>query len=490
MKLSKYLSGLEYETNIENIDDIEITGVTSDSRQWKTGCIYVCIKGEKFDGHSVAEKAIESLVGVVVVEKDLGLERQIIVKNTRSAYGILCSNHFENPSEKFTLVGVTGTNGKTTITSLIKNMLSSLGHKVGLIGTIQNEIGDMALPAKYTTPDPYQLHAMFARMAEAGCEYVIMETSSHALDQFRLEKCNFAVGVFTNLTHDHLDYHNTMEEYFQAKKRLVDKCEKFIVNIDDQYGKKLACEIADSVITCSVVDDSASFLTKNICPQMDGNTFDLICGDVCENGKIPMPGAFSVMNGLQAVATVMALGFSSKEAVATLGNAKGVAGRCEVINTGKFEFTIIRDYAHAPDSLEKMTATLKQHAKGRLVTLFGCAGNRDRKKRPDMGIAAGRYSDFIILTSDNPRSEDEIQIMEDCKPGLDQCKVTYKMIADRYTAIIYAIDNLKKDDVLLLAGKGHEDYQVLQDETIYFDEKVLVEEILAAKGAYSLVVDE
>ena len=478
MNLSQYLQGLSYTTSMTQIDHIEVQDVTADSRQIKKGGIFVCIKGGKFDGHSVAQQAVEQQAAAVVVEHDMGLENQVVVENTRSAYAILCGNHFGNPAQSMKLVGVTGTNGKTTITCLIKSILTSLGKKVGLMGTIQNEILDLVLPAKYTTPDPYQLHAMLARMLEAGCEYVVMETSSHALDQHRIDGCHFAVGIFTNLTHDHLDYHNTMEEYFKAKVKLVDMCDQFITNIDDEYGQILTDRLGGKAITCSVERDDAAYTAKDIRFSQEGNQFILVGNSIIERVKIAMPGKFSIMNSMQAIVATMTLGIKSNDAVGAIARCCGVTGRAEVIPTGDRNFTIIRDYAHAPDSLEKITLALGEFAKGRIVILFGCAGNRDRTKRAEMGEAAAKHSDFVILTSDNPRDEDQLQIINDCKPGLDKGKVPYKIIPDRYTAILWAIDNLEDGDLLILAGKGHEDYQVLHDETIYFDEKVLVEEIL------------
>ncbi len=478
MKLNDYLAGLVYKTNINDIGDVEVLGITSDSRQVRKGYVFICIKGEKFDGHSVAEQMLDKKAVAVVTDHDMGLANQIIVENTRNAYAIICANHFGNPAKRLKLIGVTGTNGKTTITCLIKNMLEKLGRKAGLMGTIQNEIGDLCLPAKYTTPDPIQLHAMFARMVEAGCEYVVMETSSHALDQHRLDGLEFEIGVFTNLTHDHLDYHKTMEEYFEAKAKMVGMCKHIITNIDDSYGEVIAQRFGEGAITCSLDRNDADYTAKNIKYRQSGSKFVLVGNGFIERVTLAMPGKFSVMNGIQSMVTMLVLGYDSAETALALADCHGVTGRAEIIPTGDRGYTIIRDYAHTPDALEKITAALKELAEGRLITLFGCAGNRDRSKRPDMGEAAAKHSDFVVLTSDNPRGEDMMQIINDCKPGLDREKVKYKIIPDRYAAILWAIDNLKEGDLLLLAGKGHEDYQVLHDETIYFDEKVLVEEFL------------
>ncbi len=480
MTLDQYLLGLSHSTNLkENPKEVEITALTSDSRQIRPGCLFVCIKGGKFDGHTAAPQALAEGAAAVVTERDLGLERQILVENTRSAYALLCAAHFGHPSRRLKLIGVTGTNGKTTVTYLLKSILASCGKKTGLLGTIHNEILDMVLPAKYTTPDPYQLHAMLARMVEAGCEYVVMETSSHALDQHRLDGCVFEAGIFTNLTQDHLDYHGTMENYFQAKAKLFGLTKRAVVNGDDSYGRRLRESLGEGCVTWSLEGKEADYAAREITFGADGSRFLLTGkGGLSLPVTIPMPGRFSVSNAMAAAATAMELGFAPEDVAKGLASCTGVTGRAEVIPTGR-NFTVIRDYAHTPDGLEKITSTLREFATGRIMTLFGCAGNRDRTKRPDMVRCAARYSDFIVLTSDNPRDEDPIQIIEDAKPGFDKCDTPYIIIPDRYTALLWALEHIQPGDILLLAGKGHEDYQVLHDETIYFDEKVLVEQLLA-----------
>ncbi|MEG1874427.1 MAG: UDP-N-acetylmuramoyl-L-alanyl-D-glutamate--2,6-diaminopimelate ligase [Angelakisella sp.] len=477
MTLRDYLLGIPNTTAADNLE-LAITGVTDDSRQITKGCIYVCITGTRFDGHAVAAQMLEEGAAMVVVDHDLGLSRQVVVENTRVAYALLCANHFGNPAKKLRMLGVTGTNGKTTITFLIKSILTAAGRKVGLIGTIQNEIIDMVLPAKKTTPDPYQFHAMLARMVEAGCEFVVMEASSQALDQHRLEGCRFEVAIFTNLSRDHLDYHGDMERYFLAKRKLFDICDHAIVNIDDEHGVRLAEELGRKTVTCSLQNDAARFTAKNIECAADSSKFVLVTEGLIERMRVPMPGMFSVMNAMQAAIAALVVGLPAPQVAAGLSACKGVIGRAEVLPNGGRDFTIIRDFAHGPDSLEKTLTVLKPFVKGRLVTLFGCAGNRDRTKRPYMGACVAANSDFVILTSDNPRDEDPMQIIEDTKPGLDQYKTPYRIIPDRYTAIVWAIDNLQPGDMLLLAGKGHEDYQVLHDETIYLDERLVVEQLL------------
>lgn len=473
MKLSELLQAVRCENQIE---DREIAKVTCDSREVAQQAVFVCIKGQKFDGHSAAA-ALADTAAAVVCERDLGLANQILVPDTREAYGIICGNFYGNPAAKMKLVGITGTNGKTTITYLLKHLLEDAGKKVGLIGTIHNEIGDMDVPATHTTPDPAELHVLFSRMLGAGCEYVVMEVSSHALDQHRLAGCHFAAGVFTNLTQDHLDYHGTMERYFEAKKRLFTMCDTAVINLDDSYGMRLVKEVGCKLLTFSAQSDDADFTAKNIVPSSGGNRFAFVGDSLIGRVNFCMPGRFSVSNAMAAGTAALAVGVPFDAMVRGLCTCRGVVGRTEVLDT-KTDFTVIRDYAHSPDGLEKVIATVKEFAQGRVITLFGCAGNRDRTKRPKMAEIVSRLSDFVILTSDNPRDEDPLRIIEDAKPGLLEHKTPYQILPDRYEAIEWALGFAQAGDILLLAGKGHEDYQVLSFGTICFDEKEIVSTLL------------
>lgn len=477
MKLSTLLAGIKYGNQPE---DCEISKVTCDSREAASQSVFVCIKGQKFDGHSVAAQVAKT-AAAVVCERDMGILNQIVVPDTREAYGIMCGNFYGNPAAQMKLIGITGTNGKTTITYLIKHILEDAGKKVGLIGTIHNEIGDMDVPATHTTPDPSELHVLFGRMLQAGCEYVVMEVSSHALDQHRLAGCHFSVGVFTNLTQDHLDYHGTMERYFEAKKRLFSMCDTAVINLDDSYGARLAGEIDCKRITFSAENDDADFTAKNIMPAPTGSKFAFVGDSLIGRVKFCMPGRFSVSNAMAAGVAALAVGVPFDAMVQGLCTCRGVTGRTEVLDVGT-EFTVIRDYAHSPDGLEKVIAAVKEFAQGRVITLFGCAGNRDRTKRPKMAEIVSRLSDFVILTSDNPRDEDPLRIIEDAKPGLLEHETPYKILPDRYEAIEWALNFAKAGDILLLAGKGHEDYQVLNFGTIYFDEKEIVQRLLGKQG--------
>lgn len=460
--------------------DEEVTRVTSDSRAAGQGCIFVAVKGERFDGHDYAGQALEQGALAVVTERDLGLERQVVVQNSRSAYAVLCAALLEYPSRKLRLIGVTGTNGKTTITYLLKQILESAGKKVGLIGTIQVEIDDMTIPAKYTTPDPAELHSLFSRMVNAGCEYVVMETSSHAFAQHRLDGCHFEAGVFTNLTQDHLDYHGTMENYYNAKKTLFEMSNTAVINLDDEYGRRLLSEIPCKKVTYSASDDMADYTAKNVAKRRDGVSFALVGNNVIERVSFGMPGSFSVSNAMAAAACAIALGFEPSVVAQGLNRCKGVKGRTEVLYSGD-DFTIICDYAHTPDGLEKILSTVREFAPARVVAMFGCAGNRDRTKRPKMAYMAGKYADLAVLTSDNPRNEDVMQILNDAIPGFEGVTDNYKVIPDRMEAIRWVIDNARQDDVIVLAGKGHEDYQVLSFGTIAFDEHTIVKELIAER---------
>ncbi len=476
MNLSALLKGIEI-IGLPDNADVQISAVTCDSRQAGSGSLFFCLKGVRFDGHDHASAALESGAAAVVAERDLGLKNQILVADTHLAYALASGNFFGNPANKLKLIGVTGTNGKTTATHVIKQILECSGKTAGLIGTIYNEIGDMVLPAKYTTPDPIQLHAMLSRMLRAGCEYVVMEVSSHALDQQRVAGLRFSCAAFTNLTQDHLDYHGTMEEYYEAKKRLFYMCDSAVVNIDDPYGERLAAELDCGVLTFSCSKDNADFTAREIKSSASGSRFVLLHGSTLSRCSFGMPGKYSVSNALCAAACCSTAGIAPGESAALLTNCPGVPGRIEPLPTDT-DFTIIRDYAHSPDSLLKVLETIREFAPKRVVALFGCAGNRDRAKRPLMAAAAAKYSDFCIITSDNPRDEPPQRIIDDALPGFKEYDTPYKVIPDRYSAIEWALDFCEADDILVLCGKGHEDYQVLHYGTVFFDEKVIVSELL------------
>lgn len=475
MKLSQVLKGIKV---LNEYSDVEVLDVTQDSRLVKEGSLFVCIKGAAFDGHNFAREMLEKGAAAVITEKDLGLEHQVIVENTRKIFSFICANFFNNPADKLKLIGLTGTNGKTTTTFLIKQILENVGKKVGLIGTVQNMIGDEAYPAKYTTPDPYELQKLFAKMVDAGCEYCVMEVSSQALAQGRVNGLRFTLGAFTNLTQDHLDYHKTWENYFNSKRLLFENCDIAVTNADDENGLKIIEGLNfKKVITYAINRNDATYVAKNVNFKPNGVEYEIV-GDTIGRCNCPIPGRFSVYNSLCAAACALALGVSFDSVLMAISKSQGVKGRIEVVPCDR-DFTIIIDYAHSPDGLENIITALKEIAKGRVVTLFGCGGDRDKTKRPKMGRIAAELSDFCIVTSDNPRSENPSAIIDDILVGMKDVKTPYKVVENRKEAIAYAIEHAKKDDIILLAGKGHETYQILPTGTIHFDEREVVADILS-----------
>ena len=474
MKLKEILKGI----NVKNeYRDKEVKNVTADSRLVEEGFLFVCIKGASFDGHNAAEAMLKRGAAAVVCERDLGLDNQIIVENTREVYSPICANYFGNPANSLKLIGLTGTNGKTTTTFIIKQILENLGKKVGLIGTVQNMVGDEVYPAHYTTPDPYELQSLFRKMVDAGCEYCVMEVSSQALAQGRVAGIHFALAAFTNLTQDHLDYHKTFENYFNSKRLLFENCDIALTNIDDKNGLKIVEGLPCKVKTYAVDNISSDFTAKNVCFSPNGVKYELV-SDRIGRVECPIPGRFSVYNSLCAVSAAITLGFDFEAVLRAVAKSNGVKGRIEVVPTDT-DYTVIIDYAHSPDGLENIISSLREISKGRVVTLFGCGGDRDKTKRPLMGGIAARLSDFCVVTSDNPRSENPARIIEDILEGMKDTKTPYKVIENRKEAIEWALDNARENDIILLAGKGHETYQILNDGTIHFDEREVVAEHFA-----------
>ncbi len=476
MKLSEILKGVTTQP-FSVSPETEIVSVTCDSRKVEAGTLFVCISGTVVDGHDFAAGALEKGAAAIVVERDLGLPNQIITDNGRLAWSFISANWFHHPSEKLHLVGVTGTNGKTTTVCLLKSILEAAGYKVGLVGTIQNMIGDRVLPAARTTPDTYELQSLFALMVAEGCTHCVMEVSSHALDQYRIGCCTFDVGVFTNLTQDHLDYHGTMENYMSAKKRLFEISRNAVLNMDDPWCKALEENLATPVTHYSIKNNNAAFVAKNICYKPDGVRFELVTPDTIGRVKLHIPGEFSVYNGMSAAVAALTLGIPFDTVVNALRSAVGVKGRAEIVPTAR-DFTVVIDYAHTPDGLENICKTLKACCEGRLVTVFGCGGDRDRTKRPKMGEVAAALSDYLVVTSDNPRTENPAAIIEDILVGIKGTKTPYKVIENRIEAIHFAVKNAKAGDTILLAGKGHETYQILADGTIHLDEREVVADAL------------
>ncbi len=458
------------------LGSLEIVGVTCDSRKVTEGFAFVCINGSVSDGHDYAKKAVEQGAAVIICERDLGLKNQIIVDNTHAAFAEMCANWFHNPAKDLKLIGVTGTNGKTSVTYMLKKIIEAQGYKVGLIGTIQNIIDNEIIETNNTTPNAYDLNDLFSQMREKGCTYVIMEVSSHALDQCRVYGLDFEVAMFTNLTQDHLDYHITMENYLEAKKKLFSMCKTAIINLDDQYSEKMMEGLKCKVLTYSTGNNS-TYSAKGINYRPASVDYEFVSDDILQHIKVKTGGKFTVYNSLCAISAAINLGFDIKAVADSLAELEGVKGRAEVVPCDK-DFTVIIDYAHTPDGLKNILSTFRECKRNRVIALFGCGGDRDKTKRPIMGSIAARYSDFVIITSDNPRSEDPAAIIEDILVGLDGTPTPYKVIENRIDAIKYAISIAQPQDIVVLAGKGHETYQILSTGKIHLDEREIVAEAL------------
>ncbi len=458
-------------------DETMVSGLTCDSRRVEPGFVFVCIEGTAVDGHRFAQSAHDAGAALVVTQRPMGLERELTLPSTRRAWAQLCANWFGNPAEQLHLIGITGTNGKTTMTYMLKAILEKAGHKVGLIGTIQNMVGDRILPSGHTTPDPYDLQSMLSIMLKEGCTYAVMEVSSHALDQDRVEGCCFDAAVFTNLTQDHLDYHKTMENYCEAKKRLFKRAARAIVNADDAWANAITDGFAGDVCRFSAENADDAYRAANIVTRADGVAFDLMYqGDCVGSLSLPIPGRFSVYNAMASAVCALSLGIPFETVQAALDGTCGVKGRAEVVPTGR-DFTVVIDYAHTPDGLENICRTLKDCATGRLIVLFGCGGDRDKTKRPKMAAIAAQFADHLVITSDNPRTEDPQAILSDIVVGVPEgCEHT--VIESRREAIAFALQLAAAGDTVLLAGKGHETYQILKDGVIHFDEREVIAEIL------------
>lgn len=453
--------------------DVEISGISYNSLNTKKGDAFVAIRGFKTDGHKYIDSAIENGAVCVICEKkpENTSVPCIVVDNSRIALAEMSDNYYGNPTKKLKLIGVTGTNGKTTVTYLVKAVLEANGEKVGLIGTNKNMIGNEDYHTERTTPESLELMELLAEMVAKGCTYAIMEVSSHSLDLHRVHSCDYYVGAFTNLTQDHLDFHGDMENYFIAKKKLFDMCRYGVVNADDDYGARIIGNCSCNILSYGI--NSGDIKATDIEYGVSGVGFK------CDNNdyKVGIPGEFSVYNALTAIGICKSCGISDDIISDALSKVGTVKGRAEVVDCDE-DFTLIIDYAHTPDGLENILKSVRGFAKGRVVVLFGCGGDRDKTKRPKMGKIAGQMADFCIVTSDNPRTEEPSEIIRDILEGMNDAVAEYVVIENRRNAIEYAIKYAKKDDVIVLAGKGHEDYQILKDRTIHFDEREIVRDIL------------
>ncbi|MCR6515410.1 UDP-N-acetylmuramoyl-L-alanyl-D-glutamate--2,6-diaminopimelate ligase [Clostridium sp. LY3-2] len=483
MKLRELLEDLNYQIIKGNIDS-DINEINYDSRKVKESDIFVCIKGFQVDGHKFIDKAIENGAKTIIVQDDVNISEDVNViklEDTRKGLAILGSKFYENPKDKLKIIGVTGTNGKTTTAFMIKKILEENGSKVGLIGTIANYIGNREIQTERTTPESLELHGLFKEMVDSKVEYCVMEVSSHSLELDRVYGIEFEASIFTNLTRDHLDFHKTFENYYKAKFKLFERSKISIVNIDDEYGVRVTKDLENlnkKYKTYSIKGKADIEIKDKLSEKMD-TIFKVSIGNEEEKMCLPIPGEYNVANALGAIGALYSLNFSLKDINKGLKDVN-VPGRCErCAREFNLPFEILIDYAHTPDGLRNILETAKEFTEGKLIALFGCGGDRDKTKRPQMGEIGTNLSDFSIITSDNPRTEDPEAIIEDIIKGIK--KDNYIKITDRKEAIRKAIDLAKEDDVIVIAGKGHETYQVLNTGKIHFDEREVIEEYLKQK---------
>ena len=474
MKLGELLRNLDV-LDASAAMDMEIGGVSYDSRKTQPGDFFVAIRGFESDGHKFIPAAMARGAAAVLCEEALSDGTPYVrVADCRKGLAYVSREFFGDPAKEMTLIGITGTSGKTTSSYLIKHMLEmKLDAKVGLIGTNGNMIGSECLHSDHTTPESYELHKLFRRMADEGCTHVVMEVSSHALALERVAGIEYDVGVYTNLSQDHLDLHGTMEEYAAAKRLLFRQCKLGCLNADDKWTDFMLNGATCKAMTFSAESDSADLTAKDIRLSATGVRFAAVYKDELALTRLAIPGNFSVHNALGAIAVGLSLGISLADCCDAMASAKGVKGRVEVVPTDG-DYSIIIDYSHKPGALETVLQTLRPVVKGRLVCLFGCGGDRDKVKRPIMGAIAADNSDFVIVTSDNPRTEEPEEIIREIVAGMKNKRTPKKVICDREEAIHWAIDNARPGDVILLAGKGHEDYQVVGHEKHHMDEREIV----------------
>lgn len=472
MKLCDLLQDIPVISSAVDLDT-EIREVRYNSREVQPGDLFVAIRGFATDGHAYIGMALEKgAVAVICEEAGIGIPA-VVVENARAVLADLAGNRFGHPSQKLKMIGVTGTNGKTTTTTLIKHILECQGYKVGLIGTNQNMIGDAVIPTERTTPESYELQALFARMVEAGCTHCVMEVSSHSLVLDRVRGVHFATGVFTNLTQDHLDFHKTMESYREAKAKLFSLCDQGVINLDDPVADKMLADADCSCIRFSAEKDEADLSAKNIVLGASGVEFVAAEKGSIVRVALGIPGRFSVENALAAMGACLTLGVSLEACAAALGTAQGVKGRAEVVPTDT-DYTVLIDYAHAPDGVSNILRTVRGFAEGRVIALFGCGGDRDKTKRPIMGSIAATLADHCIVTSDNPRTEEPQAIIDDILTGMQDAKVPVDVICDRVQAIHHAMDIAQAGDVIVLMGKGHETYQEIHHVKHHMDEREII----------------
>ena len=456
----------------------EITAVDYDSRKVGRGSLFCCLVGEKTDGHNFASMAVEKGASALICQRPLPLNvPQLIVPDGREAMARAAACFYGHPERELTMLAVTGTNGKTSMTYMVKSVAETAGKKVGLIGTIQNLIGEEKVYTERTTPESVDLFALLRRMADKGVELVVMEVSSHALAQQRVAGIPFKAGLFTNLTQDHLDYHKTFENYRAAKKKLFAQCGIAILNGDDETAAYMKEGLSIPVWTMGI-HHPGEFYARGIEITTQGASFHLFTPQ--GNGRISLhiSGLFSVYNAMGTAALCTAAGIPFSCIVKGLEGLRGVAGRLECVDTGDRPFSVYVDYAHTPDALQNVLETARGFTRRRLISVFGCGGDRDHGKRPIMGEIGGRYSDHVILTSDNPRTEDPMDILKAVEEGVKRTATPYIVTENRREAIREALEEAGDGDVIVIAGKGHESYQEINGVRHHFDDKEIVLSLL------------
>ncbi|MEQ8200143.1 MAG: UDP-N-acetylmuramoyl-L-alanyl-D-glutamate--2,6-diaminopimelate ligase [Syntrophomonadaceae bacterium] len=487
MKLKTVLQGLDYRLVSGSLDQ-EVKGLSFDSRKTRPGDLFICIPGLKTDGHDYVEQAVERGAVALLVEKKVDAPPGMAivqVGDTRTAMPAAASNFYEKPSSHFKLIGVTGTNGKTTTTHLITAILEEWGCKVGIMGTLYSRMGDYEKVLSNTTPESVDIEEFLALVRSKSGQYAVMEVSSHALDLGRVDQLEFYSGVFTNLTQDHLDYHGSMESYKRSKLKLFNRLDPgkghfAVINADDPAARDFIEACTTECITYGI-DQETMVKAVDVRFSLKGSHFTVLYQGERFDIDMKLIGRFSIYNALAAIAFALREGISQDVIAAALVKVTGVAGRFEQVDCGQ-DFTVIVDYAHTPDGLENILKTAREVLENRLITVFGCGGDRDRTKRPKMGRIAAQYSDFCIVTSDNPRSEEPEAIIDDIIPGLEEVENShYAKIIDRREAIHQAICLAKTGDLIIIAGKGHETYQLIKDQVLDFDDRLVAAEFLKGK---------
>ena len=482
MVLRELLEKVDMVTSFADMD-VEIRGISYDTRTLRPGELFVAVRGYECDGHQYIEEAIDKgALCILCDQAAYGMKTPcVIVKDSRKALAAISARWFGYPAEKLKIIGVTGTNGKTTVSSLIKQVIERCtSEKVGLIGTNGNYIGDKELHTEHTTPGSYEIHDLLSAMYKEGCLYVVMEVTSHALEQNRVYGIEFEVGIYTNLSQDHLDFHDSMEEYAQTKALLFKNCRQVAINSDDEYASVMTKDADCPIFTYAIKDGAADLLAKNVKLHSNKVDFSALMIGRLQRVELGIPGVFTVYNALAVMSATLLMGFDYEQIVTVLQLCKGVKGRAEVVPLEQ-DYTILIDYAHTPAALENIIKALRSFKHGRVVTLFGCGGDRDKKKRPIMGAIAAEHSDYVVVTSDNPRTEVPGDIINEILVGMKNTSTPYIVIENRREAICWALENAKTDDVLILAGKGHETYQIIGKEKRHFDEREIIADFYEEK---------